>query len=278
MTPRTVSILGCGWMGLPLGAHLVRQGYRVKGSTTTPEKQAQIAEAGITPYLLRLEPDLAGPAVDDFFEADVLFLNVPPGRRAPDVEATFRARMEAVRAALAGAPVGLVLFASSTSVYPDLNRVVTEEDAGGDIRASGAVLLETERMLMQAPGFATTVLRFAGLYGYDRRPGRFLAGRREVANGAAPVNLVHRDDCIAIVAALLEQDVRGAVLNACADEHPSRRRFYTQAAAWLGLDPPQFVTEDAADAAASFKIVSNRRLKERLGYRFRHPDPMQPAP
>ena len=33
-----ISIMGCGWLGLPLAAQLVKAGYNVKGSTTTPEK------------------------------------------------------------------------------------------------------------------------------------------------------------------------------------------------------------------------------------------------
>ena len=279
----TISILGCGWLGLPLGEHLARRGHRVKGSTTASAKLGALAEAGIEPYLLRLGDDdpgtEPGPAASDFFDADALYLNVPPGRRRPDVEARYRAWMAQVAAMLARSPVRLVVFASSTSVYPDLGREVTEEDA--DVAepesASGRVLREAERLFLEAPGYDAVVLRFAGLYGYDRRPGRFLAGRTGLAGGDAPVNLVHRDDCVAVSAAVVERGVRGEVVdqvfNVCADEHPSRRRLYTQAAARMGLEPPVF-----SDAPFGFKIVSNRRLKEHLGYTFLHPDPLRDAP
>lgn len=33
----TVSILGCGWLGLPLAEQLLAEGYSVKGSTTRAE-------------------------------------------------------------------------------------------------------------------------------------------------------------------------------------------------------------------------------------------------
>lgn len=266
---KKIAILGCGWMGLPLGEALVKEGYRVNGSTTTPEKTIKIAGAGMSPYVFRVDPGTTLTGAGDFFDVDVLFLDIPPGRRDPDVETSYPARVRAVVEALHGTPVRHVVLAGSTSVYPDLNREVTEDDAGDPGSASGRALLAAEALLQAADGFETTILRFGGLYGYDRQPGRFLAGRTGVDGGEAPVNLIHRDDCLGIVAAVVAQDVRGVVLNACADAHPTRRALYTAAARRLGLVPPVF-----SDAPAAYKIVSNRRLKETLGYRFRHPDPL----
>lgn len=268
----TISILGCGWLGLPLGAHLARRGHRVKGSTTTPDKLDRISDAGITPYLLRLDPSAPLDA-GDFFDADALFLNVPPRRRQPEVAAAYPALIERVVEAVAAAPVGFVVFASSTSVYPDVNGPVTEASEGEPDSASGRALLEVEGRLRAAAGFDATIIRFAGLYGYDRLPGRFLAGRTALPGGDAPVNLIHRDDCVALTTAIIERNVRGEVFNACADEHPSRRVLYTQAARRQGFEPPTF-----GDEPAPFKIVRNDHLKLRLGYRFLHPDPLQEAP
>lgn len=269
--PKTISILGCGWLGLPLGAYLAERGHRVRGSTTTPEKRERLAAAGIEPYLLRLDPERPHLDAGAFFEADVLFLNVPPPRRRPDVLAYHLAQVDLVREAVRTAGAGFVVFASSTSVYPELNREVTEDEAGGVDSETGQALLAAERLLLEDPAFETTVLRFAGLYGGDRQPGRWLAGRRNVDNGGAPVNLVHRDDAIAVVMTIIEQDVRGDVFNVCTDAHPTRAELYTHKARQLGLDPPVF-----ADASAtSFKIVSNEKLKARLDYRFVHPDPME---
>lgn len=279
-----LSILGCGWLGLPLAEHLLRRGHAVKGSTTTPEKLEALAAAGIEPYLLRLSSDVEGERAADFFDADVLVLNIPPGRRDPDVRVRFGKRVAAVQRMLEASPVRHVVFASSTSVYVDLNRVVTEEDATtADVEApptdSGKALLEAEAALGADVRYATTVVRLGGLYGYSRRPGRFLAGKSGLENGEAPVNLLHRDDAVAIVAALAEADpsrpdVRGETFNAVSDVHPTRRRFYSWAAERLGLDPPTF-TEDVR---TSFKVVSNEKLKRVLGYRFRYPDPMGEAP
>ena len=42
-----VSILGCGWLGLPLAKALIGEGYTVKGSTTTPAKLNLLKEEGV---------------------------------------------------------------------------------------------------------------------------------------------------------------------------------------------------------------------------------------
>ncbi|MFQ5568900.1 MAG: SDR family oxidoreductase [Rhodothermales bacterium] len=276
MAQKKISILGCGWLGLALGEHLVRQGYQVKGSTTSAEKQERLAAVGIAPYLLRLNPWVHGNEVADFFQSDVLFLNIPPGRRRPDVETFFVKQIKSLLKELHYGSIDFVVFASSTSVYPNLNTVVVEDDVGKAKLWSptGRALLMAERYLLGDTHFDTTVLRFGGLYGYERQLGRFLSDRKEVKNGEASVNLVHRDDCIAVVEAIIRKDVRDEVFNVCSDEHPTRRTLYTSHAERLGLPSPVF----ADDGAPSFKIVDNSKLKERLDFRFRYPDPLDDAP
>ncbi|ARA94880.1 NAD(P)-dependent oxidoreductase [Rhodothermaceae bacterium RA] len=271
----TISILGCGWLGLPLARHLIARGHRVRGSTTTPTRLNTLAEAGITPYLLTLDPSLIGSPVGDFFAADALVLNIPPGRRRPDVETYHARQIASVCDELRFSPIDFVVFVSSTSVYPDLNTTVVETDTTQPPEsASGRALRAAEERLRADTHFDTTVLRFGGLYGYDRQPGRFLAGRTGLDNGGAPVNMLHRDDAVGIIDAVLTGNVRGEIFNAVADEHPSRADFYTRKALDAGLEPPTF----ADRAATAFKRVSNARLKQRLGYTFRHPDPLAPAP
>jgi hypothetical protein len=72
-----------------------------------------------------------------------------------------------------------------------------------------------------------------------------------------------------VVLQVLEQGMWNRDFLACADEHPTRREFYTRAALLSGLTPPKFKAGDSS----SFKIVSNRRLKEELGFTFSYPDP-----
>ena len=35
---KQISILGCGWLGLPLAQQLVHEGYQIHGATTSEKK------------------------------------------------------------------------------------------------------------------------------------------------------------------------------------------------------------------------------------------------
>ena len=265
-----ISVLGCGWLGLPLAAELASRGHRVRGSVTHIDKSGVLAEAGVEGHKLELSPTPKGDT-DGFFDADVLVITLPPKRREPGVETRYPAQ---IAAALASTPEGTrIILTGSSSVYPDLRRTVTETDAGGDaenISASGRAILAAEHLLRQRNG---VTLRLAGLYGYDRQPGRRLAGR-DVSGGNAPVNLVHRDDVVRAILRVLETDLRGATLNVCAPQHPTRREVYTRQAERLGLAPPNFVEPHMQ----GYKLVSSEALATTLGFTFRYPDPLADAP
>ena len=273
-----VSILGCGWLGRPLGQHLVERGRTVRGSTTTPDKLETLREDGIKPVLLTLDPDLSEPPPDALFQSPILVLNIPPSRGADDVRTRHRRQIEAVRDAAVEGSVEWILFASSTGVYPSVELSIAEADCPpgqpavlpGPRRPTGEALLDVEGLLMDTPDVDTTIVRLGGLYGGDRTPGRFLAGRTDVGRPNAPVNLLHRDDAIGVFATLIEQDVRNEVFNACADEHPSRRAFYTRAANVAGLDAPTF---DPTDTTTG-KLIRNRKIRVHCDYEFQHPDPL----
>lgn len=268
----TVSILGCGWLGLPLAEELRDKGYAVKGSTTTPEKIELLKGKNITPFLLELNPELNCKNCGDFWNADLFILNIPPGRGKENVKQYHLKQIESVVEKLNESPVKRLIFISSTSVYPEKPGIVGEDDTefGKAVRESGNALLAAEQLLMEQESFDTTVLRFGGLYGHDRHPAKYMAGRKDIPNGNAPVNLIHRDDCIAIIQKIIEKDVRNEIFNGVSDGHPPKNMYYPAAAESLGLEPPEFQEDRDSD----YKVVSNRKLKQLLNYNFKYPNPM----
>ncbi|SFW34884.1 SDR family oxidoreductase [Chitinophaga sancti] len=267
---KSISVLGCGWLGLPLAGLFVQQGYRVKGSVTSEEKLGSLFEKGILPYQLRISDqeidcsDLAG-----FLDSDILIINFPPGRR-PDITSYHAAQIALLIQAIETSPVQHVLFISSTSVYPDLNREITEKDMVPPTKGSGQALILAENLLLSQTKFTTTILRLGGLIGYDRMPARFLAGKKDVENGDAPINVIHQDDCLGLISALIEQEVWEDIFHAAADEHPTRKEYYTLAAEKAGLEPPTF----AEGKPLRFKIINSDKIKHRLHYTFKHPNPL----
>jgi nucleoside-diphosphate-sugar epimerase len=265
-----VSILGCGWLGLPLACYLVEQGIHIKGSVTNADIFPVLQERGIAPYQILLSPELSGDDLGGFFRCDTLIINFPPERR-PDIATYHPAQIQSLIHAIIKYRIPKVLFISSTSVYPDINREVFEYEDLKPEKGSGQALKIVEELFREQKGFVTTIVRFGGLVGYDRLPGRFLAAKKDAANADAPVNIIHRDDCIEIINHIIQQEIWGEVFNACADEHPLRKDYYRQAAILAGFEPPEF----AEDRDVAFKIVNSDKLKERLNFQFKYPDPIK---
>ncbi len=266
--PTRISIMGCGWLGLPLAIRLRQKGYSVKGSTTSKDKLAHLEEEGISAYQLSLAPNPKN-GFSDFFETDIALINIPPSN--PNGKENYPDQLKAIIAAITDAKVKKVLFVSTTSVYPNLNRVVREDEAEHVISPhSGVDMLAMEQLFTSNPAFETTVLRFAGLFGGDRKPGRFLAGKKNIKGAQAPVNLIHLEDCIGILHTLMDQGHWGSTFNACSEKHPSREDFYTLSAKIAGLEPPTFSEEEM-----SYKIITPDKLAKVTGYRFFYPDPLK---
>ena len=267
-----ISILGCGWLGLPLGEHLRDNGHTIKGSTTTSEKLQILKGKNIQPYHISLDPTLNANADPDFWDSDLLVLNIPPGRSRENVETFHDRQIQAVIKEIERSPITKVIFVSSTSVYPEKPGLVAEVDAleGQAVRSSGNALLKAEKRLLASTDFDTTVLRFGGLYGYERHPIKHLAGRTELSKGNASVNLIHQDDCIGIITKIIENNISNEIFNAVSDGHPPKNMYYPAIAREHGYEPPTYQDDDRDD----YKIVSNTKLKQQLNYTFKYPNPM----
>ena len=258
----SIGILGCGWLGLPLGARLAQAGFHVRGSTTQPEKLSLIRSAGIQPYLLSFEPELLQNPYD-FYDVEALIINLPPRNRNGIADFHKRQLSEIIN--LAQGNVRYILFISSTAVYPAQNKEVTEEDADLKCLSRGGVpLLEMEHLFVNHPAFVTTVIRFGGLYGPDRHPGRFLEGRKNLSGAFNPVNMIHLEDCIGIIETIISKNIWGETMNVCAPSSETRQSFYDQAAKELGIKPPAF-----SDQPAPYKKVNVDKLIRLTGYQFK---------
>jgi nucleoside-diphosphate-sugar epimerase len=258
MSNLKVSILGCGWLGRPLGTALVNRGCFVLGSTTNSGNISILEAAGVVPYVFDVNRLRSGDVPQEFFDCDVLVISLPHGARRGKSDEYVSHINDVINAARHAAKN--IILISTTSVYPSLNRIVTEVDADKD----NAIVRAEE--LVRKSGISNTILRFAGLFGPGRHPGKFLAGKKDVKGGRVPVNMIHLDDCIEIITRVVQRNVWNEVLNACADDHPTRKMFYTKAAVELGVEPPVFLDEEEFE----YKIVSNERLKTVLDYRFIH--------
>ncbi|QZE13911.1 hypothetical protein K4L44_15415 [Halosquirtibacter laminarini] len=271
MIYKKISILGCGWLGLSLGKTLANSGYNVCGSTTDHEKLGEISSLNIEPYLIKFNPSVNNDFNNSFFNSDILIINIPPKRRE-DIVSYHLKQFKSILDCILKGEIKKVILVSSTSVYPNNNGEIDEKFIGVPEKNSGVALLQVENLLKEQKGFETTVLRFGGLIGYDRLPGRFLSGKSDIKNGSAPVNLIHRDDCIGIIQNIIENNHWGEVFNGVMPFHPSRSSFYIKAAEVEGMSLPVFCeTNDLNE----FKIVLSTYLVERTAYCFKYNSPLE---
>jgi len=258
---KKISILGCGWYGLEMAKQLIKNGYKVKGSSTTSAKIPIMQQHGISPFIIEFQ-EAAENYNAAFFDCDILLISIPPKRSAAE-QHTFLSKINRISKVADRYNIKNIIFISSTSVYGDGNQEVTENSVAHPDTASGKAILAAELLLKQQTAFNTTIIRFGGLTGPGRDPGKFFAGKTAIPNGNAPVNLIHLSDCIGITLQIIKNEAFGLIYNACAPGHPSRKEFYTQAASNSGLDIPVFI-----DELLNWKLVISKNIELYLDYKF----------
>jgi len=273
---KQISLLGCGWLGLPLANDLLKNGFSVKGSTTSAHKLELLQEKGIQPFLITLYENTIEGDISGFLkDSEVLVIDIPPSLRK-DTSISFVAKIKTLVTQIEKSEIKKVLFVSSTSVYRDVFPIeeITEETPTNPDTESGKQLVEVEQLLLDNPYFQTIVLRFGGLIGEDRHPIKYLAGKENVENPDGPINFIHQEDCIGIILEILEQLLDSArsdnktdkiIFNAVAPQHPTREEYYHKKAKNMNLPLPIF----AKNTASKGKIISSAKIETVLSYIFK---------
>ena len=231
-------------------------GNDVKASTTSESRLPELLSIKAEPFIIDLER--LSSNLQTFLQANILIINIP----SKSIDG-FTGLLKEIEKS----EVEKLLFVSSTSVYENKNRTISESD-GEESKLSP--LITIENLFKNSSKIKTTIVRFGGLIGYSRNPGKFFSKGRIVHNPDSNVNLIHRDDCIEIISKIVEQEVWGEVFNCCADTHPTKKEFYTQAAKSIGFPVPKFGNSNSV----SFKIISNKKVKQHLNYKFLYDDLM----
>jgi len=271
-----VAILGCGYVGLELGRQLTDAGHEVVGVRRSDSGLAAIEAASFDPVRADVTDAASLSAVPD---ADWLVYAASAGGRG--VEAARTAYVDGLRTVVEtfgarSSPPDRLVYTSSTGVYGDHDGDwVDESTTPAPATDRQRVLLEAERIALEAAEIDGTVARFGGLYGPDRyRLDYYLDG--PVTEGY--LNSIHRDDAAGVVAYLLETDrARGEVVLAVDDEPVSKWEFADWLADECGVShpPKRTVAERAADGDVSRRVRANKRCANdrlhELGYELRFP-------
>lgn len=265
--PNSVAIIGCGWLGTSLATTLIARGFRVVATRSTPENVAELHALGIDAIQLALGPSLECSSLESLMEIATAVILLPPGTRR-GCGSLLPEKISNLIPALIELGINHVIFTSSTSVYPSDDREIDETETRPPDTDTGRILLEAEKRIMENSGIHGTIIRFAGLCGPGREPGRLLAGRNDLPGGDNPVNLIHQQDAIELLVTVISHRPSGRIFNGCAPCHPAKSDLYPNAAESMGLTPPLF-----SQASARFKKVRGDKICQELGFVYRYPDP-----
>ena len=266
MINKTIAITGLGWLGQPLAYRLASLGYTVKGSVTNIEKATVLQQNGFDAFPVEIsESGIEGEVKALLNNVDCLMIMIPPGLRK-NTGADYVLKMVHLLEAIRQSSVSKIILVSSTSVYDESQGNVTEADEPKPKTIAGKQLRQVEELFSNSEAFQATIVRFGGLIGGSRQPAKYLAGRKDLANGNAPVNLIHREDCISILIEILKKDAFGKTFNAVNPNHPKKSDYYIEKAKEFGLEPPTF-SENIY--GGGYKQVDSENLGKILKYSFK---------
>lgn len=250
---KSVSVIGCGWLGQPLALELVREGYRVLGSTTSTSKVPYLEYEGLKMHVCDFGPGQSNDT-GDLFQSDCVIITVPPdGKKRPgedmEVHRTISRHLLTSRAH--------VIFCSSTSVYPDVNDELEEDDAN-----ESSAMYRRELLYKTLPS-PVTIVRLGGLIGPGRHPVTFYSDDHLLKRPFSAVNMTTLEDAVAGIMHLAMGGYTGT-FNLVHPHHPDRDDFYNYCAKRTGFDKPLFDLKDQFHG----KRVSSKRITRLTGFEF----------
>ncbi|UOA22095.1 Protein YeeZ [Sulfitobacter pontiacus] len=263
---KTLLSIGHGFSARALAARLVPQGWRIVGTTRSPDKADAIADTGVEPVvwpgadlgaliaqfpnvLVSAGPDSAGDPVLNAVEDAVI-------RAAPDLR--------------------WVGYLSTTGVYGDHDGNWVDEDTPlTPSTKRGRARVTAEARWQAIPDLPLHIFRLAGIYGPGRGPfAKVRAGTaRRIIKPGQVFSRIHVEDIAQALELSLQRPDPGAVYNLCDDDPAPPQDVIAHAAELLGLPVPPAIPFDQVDMtpmARSFyaesKKVRNDRIKQALGW------------
>lgn len=272
---KKVGIIGCGWLGTALAKNLLKENTQVMATTASNSSSADLIAQGIYAHAFSLPSDLSveDMAKNSIFSMSQLVICLPP--RLKHGESNYPEKIKQLVSAAELAGVQHIILISSTAVYNGLFGEVDEQTDLNFTAEKVKVIYEAEQHVNNFSRKAN-VIRLAGLIGPERHPGRFLSAKKELPNPDGVVNLIHQQDAVLIIEALLDNQheplFNKATFNGVSDTHVTRKKFYEVAAQALALPKPEFIfTNDSVKQVRSKEVLGNK-AKELLGVSFVYND------
>lgn len=277
---QNIAIIGAGWLGLPLAKQLSDSGYDVYATRTTADRLQAVEAEGVSGFILQL--DASFDASDKWLPSQskiseelikrqitTVIGSFPPGFRQGKGDGYANQWKQLIDFCV-HAKVKKVVMVSSTTVYPDQDRLMVEADASlatslaeGGFSEKATIMLRAEQSVIDS-GIEYAIVRCAGLFGPERHPARFVSKLVSVSN-VALANMVHQLDAVRAIQFSLEH-IHSDVVNVTCPNSVSKYDFYREAIRFYH-QPLQLPAINGETA----KSISADKLLQ-LGFRFIYPE------
>jgi len=270
-TQCSVGIIGCGWLGKPLAKLLLQKNASVIGTSSQINNVESLIAEGVPArqLLLPVTPEVLSR--NDVFNQHTLIIAITPQFKRQRTDYGLKIEQVVAAAKLRGKTQRIILL-NSSAIYNGLTGEVDENTALDFSAEKVEILQQAEKSVL---GFSdnSATLRLAGLVGPNRHPGTFIKRRQErgtvLADGDAKVNLIHQQDAIGLILALMNHSNAYGIYNGVCAIHPSKKEYYGVAAKALSLPAPEF---KESDKPISTRIVTDNRSASELSYQYVYPD------
>ncbi|HFC6626292.1 TPA: SDR family oxidoreductase [Neisseria meningitidis] len=238
--PPHISITGLGYLGLPLAQKFYQHSSRVaaiKRSLTSDDINLPIH---LDTFDLGSTDAFQTALWRHHADKPVWFFLLPPSSLTHYAD-TVKQWAELARAC----NVQHLIFTSSTSVYDDTARECDETATPDPQTESARQILAAEQHLLDSGISNIDILRLGGLYCAERHPVSRLVQKQNIPGGNRPINIVHRNIAVESLFQTAFNPGGRRLKNIIEPRHPTRREFYTEEAAKLGLPAPDFAPDDS---------------------------------
>lgn len=297
---KKTTIIGAGWLGKPLAKALASQGFDVIATNRNAMAAMPSSDTSKAPYAIQFvsysdellhkilqtaqstgEYGQYSALCRNLFANRKVVITIPPSPFLNNIQTEANtqqispfsyAEMISHTAQLAqqfGATE--IIFTSSTSVYGNSSGIIHEALPAMPKTANAKAIREAEIALETNRSIPVTILRLAGLIGNGRHPIRHLSGRTEIAEPLNAINLLHIDDLMDVIKALLLRDKGKShfeIFNIATPYHPNRQSYYQTLAATLSLPLPEF----EMPRPVLKRIIDGQKITENGDFHYKHID------
>ncbi len=252
---KTVSILGCGWLGFSLATHLKIKNYKINASTTSLDKYELFIEKGFNAFLIHT---LEKQNLASFLQCDVLIISIP----------TSKLPLEFLKFLLSFnlSKLSKVILVSTTSIYPNENKTFDEEFSLSLKNCGNINAFKIEEFLSKKLS-NLSILRCAGIMGYERNPIKYFHNK-VLKDKNKKVNFVHKDDVISALELFINNDIFD-IFNLCANLHPTKEELYKS----LERNTAYFIKEYQDNNDLNNRVIKADKItkKPHFFYKFDNP-------